>query len=182
MRFAATLSALFLGGLTLIGLTGCDKDPAKHSGEKPAKTTAPFVPVKNDAPAPASAPLPVSPTECLTDAFGIPLKVVLTERGVRALDRAQGGNLVGEPLRFFWPYFTFQIHRVGDEAAALQIGDSPRKDSIRGWVPAAACVAWPTRLGGEYVPHFPLLIYKDREPLLETIKTGSTRAPPLARA
>src|SRR5262245_20123684 len=78
MRPAATLAALLIGALVL---TGCDKD--KSPGEKPVNTTtAPVVPVKNDAPAPASAPLPVAHTECLTDAFGIPLKVVLTERVV----------------------------------------------------------------------------------------------------
>jgi hypothetical protein len=56
-----------------------------------------------------------------------------------------------------------------------------------GWAPAAAVTRWDTRVGARYhrpaagrVP--PLLVYADQQALLDILRTGSTKAEPIARA
>ena len=121
--------------------------------------------------------------ECRVNPFGIHEKVLVVERGVRCREHIPDGPLAGPALKFFWPYFVHDVSGEGTEAFYL-VGDTPRKASVHGWVSGLAVVPWSTRVGADYDPgsRFPLLIYASPEPLVERIKTGSTRAEPLARA
>ena len=116
----------------------------------------------------------------------IPMKVLPIRHGVRCQDRPNG-NACGEPLGYFLPYFVFETEPQQGPAAYYQIGATPRRDSIQGWVPAAAVVRWDTRVGARYgatpgVRMPPLLVYGDPEALVQLLKTGNTSDEPIARA
>jgi hypothetical protein len=125
--------------------------------------------------------------QCLVTEHGIRLKVIAIRRGVRCLDRVPSGTATGSTLRFFLPYFVFDVYPRQGDVQFYQVGTTPRRDSILGWAPSSAVAAWTHRVGeryrrepGERVP--PLLVYADKGPLQEIIKSGSTRAEPMARA
>ncbi len=164
--------------LAVLGLTsavaGCQKQALVPDGPRDKAAPALSVPPVKDTPA-------VPSTDCLVDEFGIRQKVLIVERGVRCRASAPAGGLVGDPTRFYWPYFLHAVQKVGEDVW-YQIGETPRKDSIKGWVSASVAASWPTRLGGEYALGYPLLIYASRDELIELIRTGSTKGKPLARA
>ena len=140
-------------------------------------------PVKPEVvPAPLPAPIPLPHNNCLTDDFGIPRKVILTDEGIRATSQPGAGAPVGPAQKVFWPYFVFDVEPKQGPPRFYRIGDTPQSDSIRGWVSADLAASWPTRIGGEYFPSFPLLIYKDKLALIELVQTGATKAKPIARA
>jgi hypothetical protein len=117
----------------------------------------------------------------LQNEFGIQRKVIVIERGVRCLNRP-GGELTGQPLRFFWPYFVFETWPAQGEPRYYRVGTTPRKESILGWVPAAVAAPWDTRVGKRYVPNYPLLVYRDKQALIDLLEKASTREEPIARA
>lgn len=124
--------------------------------------------------------------ECLVNQFGIRRKVLIVERGVRCLESAGGGNLTGQSLRFFQPYFVFEVYPADGAAEYYRIGPTPRRDSIVGWVAASQVSPWDTRLGARYrrgadsrTP--PLLVYADPQALQDLVVQGSTTKSPIAR-
>ena len=124
---------------------------------------------------------------CLVNDHGVRVKALATEKGVRCLDAVPDGVFVGAPLRYFQPYFVFDLWPREGEARYYQVGSTPRRESIVGWAPASALARWDSRVGVRYarrddvrVP--PLLVYRDKEPLIEILEQGSTQAQPLARA
>jgi Mg-chelatase subunit ChlD len=146
------------------------------------------------APSPANPPAtPVGDglnagagTECLVNDNGIQAKVLVVAEGTRCLDRAPDGELVGTPLAYFRPYFLFDTYPHGGPASFYLLGATAQKASVVGWAPAAAVVRWDTRVGvrpvrdpGRRVP--PLVVYRDKEALVELLRTGSTAQEPIAR-
>ncbi len=171
-----TIRLLFLSA-ALLGLAsiGC-------RNSRPGGAQAP-PPGPGVGPQSAAAPRQRLAAQSRVNKFGIREKVLIVERGVRCRASLPDGPLSVGALKFFWPYF---VHNVSGEGmgAFYQVGDTPRKDSIRGWVSAAVAVPWPTRVGDDYDPSSgaPLLIYPTSEALVEKIKTGKTAVEPLARA
>jgi hypothetical protein len=176
------LCAAIAGIILLTAVAGCQSPPSTATWEAIAPVPAPAAPVEPAPTTPAGTTGAPRPGDCLTDDFGIHKKVIITDRGVRCLDHVPTGQLVGDPLKFFWPLFVFDVYPSGGEPRFYQVGDTPRRESIRGWVSAQVAAFWPTRLGAVQVPGFPLLIYKDPTPLEELIKTGTTTAKPIGRA
>jgi len=125
--------------------------------------------------------------ECLVNGTGVRVKALVIERGVRPLDRVPGGVLSGPPLRYFHPYFVFDVHPAEGEPRYYRLGSTPRRESIVGWAPASAVARWDSRVGvryarreGQRVP--PLLVYEDKAPLLELLAGETPSAKPIARA
>ena len=124
---------------------------------------------------------------CLVNDHGVRVKALAIVRGVRCLDSVPDGVFVGAPLRYFQPYFVFDLWPDTGEAEYYEIGSTPRRESIVGWVPASALARWDSRVGVRYarrpevrVP--PLVVYRDKQPLIEILEQGTTEAQPLARA
>lgn len=126
--------------------------------------------------------------DCLVDeTTGIRAKVLVTEEGVRCQDAVPGGGLVGNPLRHFFPYYVFDAWPRTGEPEYYRIGATPRRQSIKGWIPATSVVRWDTRVGVRYlrrddgrVP--PLRLFSSPDPLVEILQTGRTDERPIARA
>jgi hypothetical protein len=118
-------------------------------------------------------------SQCLLDEYGIQRKVVITERGVRCRATQPNGAFVGDPLKFFWIYFVFEAIGTGD-TAWYRIGETPNRDSIKGWVRGSVAAPWNTRLSGESLPGVPVRFYAKAADLETLIKTGRTAAEPIA--
>lgn len=125
--------------------------------------------------------------ECLVNDHGIRVKVLVTDPGVRCLDRVPGGVLTGSQLKHFHPYFVFDRFPADGAAEHYLVGSTPRRDSVVGWAPASAVTRWDTRVGARYarregvlVP--PLLVYPDADHLVEILEQGATSQEPMARA
>ncbi len=124
--------------------------------------------------------------ECLVNDNGIHAKALVIAEGTRCLDHVPGGDLVGTPLSIFRPYFIFEVHPKSGVPEFYRLGATAQKSSMVGWAPAAALARWDTRVGvrpvrgGERrVP--PLVVYADKEALVELLKTGETSRKPMAR-
>ncbi len=128
--------------LAACSLTGC-------------RSNGPAAPVAALAPGPGA---PTTPTatqdvrlpniDCLVNAHGIQVKVLVVQPGARCLDRAPAGQTTGATLKYFRPYFVFDVSPSQGEAQFYQVGATPRRDSIIGWLPTAAAVRWDTRASG----------------------------------
>ncbi len=125
--------------------------------------------------------------ECLVNQYGIRRKVIVTQPNVRCLSDPSGGISTGPTLRFFMPYFVFDVSPEEGDIAFFQIGPTPQRDSIIGWVAASQATPWDTRVGARYqrtrgtrTP--PLLVYKSYEALEELVKNKTTEQQPIARA
>jgi len=123
---------------------------------------------------------------CLVNEFGVRRKAIVTRQNVRASD-APGGMPAGLPLRYFFPYYIFRVHKAGGSVFHYQIGSTPREESIAGWVRISDCAIWDHRIAarinrtpGVRLP--PLLIYENKDSLVEYLKTGRTSDDPIARA
>jgi len=122
---------------------------------------------------------------CLTDRFGIQLKVITTRADVRCTERP-GGQMVGQPLLFFRPYFVFQKEpATGPTPRFYRIGTSPQVNSILGWVAADAVSVWSTRVGARCVPTGGTVryldVYKEKDDLVTVLQENRTDRLPLAR-
>lgn len=186
--------------LSLAALVGCLAPEKKAApGPKaiePGPSPAPEVPAAPAEEAPAARPrltevrdhtFTLPGMDCLVTEHGLRVKLLVTRPGARCLDRVPGGNVSGAALKYFHPYFAFDVYPRQGELQFYQVGTTPRRDSVVGWVPAAAVVRWDTRVGARYhrpaagrVP--PLLVYADKQPLMDILRTGSTKAEPVARA
>jgi hypothetical protein len=183
------LNLASLLGLALFLAAGCNI-PHPPATTAPLPSTLPG----HGEPAPAKELTRVRDTtyalpgmDCLVNDHGIRVKVLPTRPDVACLDSVPAGPMKGRVARQFHPYFVFDVYPRQGELSFYQVGTTPRRDSIVGWVPAAAVCRWDTRVGARYrrieggrVP--PLLIYRGKEPLLEILRTGSTSVAPLARA
>ena len=124
--------------------------------------------------------------DCMTDDVGIRRKV-LVHRVDTPLARAPGVSGAGKTASLFRPYFLFDVRPSSGEAQWFEVGTSPRRESVVGWVHAGAAVEWCTRVGarrkvsraGRAVP---LLVYEGLDDLVELVETGNTSAEPIARA
>ncbi len=184
----------FLAVTCLGFMTSCDWRSAE-----PARA-APSLPVAS-AGGPLGAATATSPAEdagekhgvrlpgmeCVVNQFGIRRKALVTAKGVRCIDRVPAGHPVGQALRFFHPYFVFEVWPPEGAPQFYRLGLTPRKDSIIGWCPAAATAPWDTRVGARYcrapglrVP--PLLVYRDQASAAELARCGTTTTEPIARA
>lgn len=124
---------------------------------------------------------------CLVNEHGIRVKVLAAEEGIRCLDQVPGGVLVGSQLKYFYPYFVFDVFPEEGEPEYYLVGPTPRQKSIVGWAPASAMSRWDSRVGVRYkreqgVRLPPLLVYRDQAPLIEWLETGSTQVEPMAKA
>ncbi|MCP3918183.1 MAG: VWA domain-containing protein [bacterium] len=124
---------------------------------------------------------------CLVNESGIRVKALVIEKGVRCIDAPADGIRVGSPLRHFQPYFVFDRWPASGSAEYFQIGSTPRPESIVGWAPASTLARWDTRVGVRYARREgartpPLLVYRDKEPLIELLERGVSDVQPLARA
>lgn len=125
--------------------------------------------------------------ECLVSPYGIRRKVLVTQQNVRCLSEPGGAAAAGPQLRFFMPYFVFDVFPPQGEIAFYHVGSTPQRASIIGWVSAAQVAAWDTRVGARYhrspsgrTP--PLLVYQNPEALEELVKNNATEQQPMARA
>ncbi|MCB9897402.1 MAG: VWA domain-containing protein [Planctomycetes bacterium] len=137
---------------------------------------------------PASGMLLLPGMECLVDeATGIRAKVLVTERGVRCQDGVPAGGLAGAPLKHFLPYYVFDVWPREGEPEFYEVGSTPRRQSVKGWVPAVSVARWDTRVGVRYARRPdgrapPLRIYASPDPLVEILQTGRSATRPIARA
>lgn len=127
--------------------------------------------------------------QCLVNQFGIRRKVIVTDRGVRCVSATRDGVPVGPQLRFFMPYFVFDTHpRNSDgDTGFYQIGPTPQRESLIGWVAASQVASWDTRVGARYQSNAgtrtpPLLVFSDTDALEELVKNNTTQRKPMARA
>lgn len=121
--------------------------------------------------------------DCLVDENGILRKVLVIQRGVRATPRPGAGVETGHSLKFFFPYYVFAV--VADDENGpehYQIGSTPRRESILGWVGRDVVAPWDNVVGVRLAGKTPLLVYPTLEAVQERVTTGSTKTPPLARA
>lgn len=197
-EFPILLAVLAALGL-ILPQTGCEPTAATPQGARPSG--APPRPDVHDAPEGQSESGAASPgeqdyggripgLECMTNRWGIRKKVIITKVGARCVDSPASGRPTGPTLQFFLPYFVFSVFPEGkneEEIEFFQIGPTPRKSSIRGWVSRAHAAPWDTRVGARYrrvagarIP--PLLIYRSKRDLLQLVKTGESPNPPIARA
>jgi hypothetical protein len=171
-----------LGGQLL--LIGCSKKsvPADASGPAPTVSIA-----ASPAPSLGADLAKIDPYDCLINPTGIPAKVTITKDNVRCINRVPDGEPTGATLNFYLPYFIFATYPTSNSPTHYQIGPTPSRSDVIGWVPASLVVRWDTRLGvrprrdpSQLIP--PVVVYADKEAWVEILKTGSTRRPPLARA
>jgi hypothetical protein len=151
-------------------LIGCSTPAANQPASDP--TPGPTKPQEQGKP-------PRPNNQCLLDEFGIHRKVLITERGVRCRASQPGGEFVGNPLNFYWIYFVFDAVGSG-ESAWYQVGETPSRDSIRGWVRGSVAAPWNTRLSAAPLPDAPLRFYAKADHLETQVKTGRTDAEPVA--
>jgi len=124
---------------------------------------------------------------CMVNKFGVRRKAIIARRNVRATN-VPNGEAVGLPLRYFFPYYIFDIHETEGELSHVQIGITPRTDSVVGWVRASDCQIWDHRMAARRVDLIPkarippLLIYESKDSLIEMLKKGETDDKPIARA
>ncbi|MCY2987572.1 MAG: VWA domain-containing protein [Planctomycetota bacterium] len=184
---------------------GLGKTPAASPAITPPEVGATVSQVSLSPPPSASAQASLSPSpsasaageqqytyrlpgmECLVNEFGIRRKVIVTRRGLRCTDRAPGGTVTGPELKFFMPYFVFDAVPPKGNIEYFQIGLTPRKSSVLGWVAATNAAAWDTRVAARYLRNEtvrvpPLLVFDSDKACEELIKTGSTGEKPIARA
>jgi len=130
------------------------------------------------SPAPADDPefKKLPGMNCLVNRFGVRRKAIITRQNVRASDTS-GGEPTGLPLRYFFPYYIFDVHKSGGRVTHLQIGSTPRTESIVGWVDVSDCQVWDHRVAarvnrvpGARLP--PLLVFKEKKSVTDFLKTG----------
>lgn len=186
MAFAASLM------VTLSFMTNDRGEESKQSVTSP---------VSEPKPAPSQTPLEGSflpGMDCLVNNYGIRRKVLIKDRGVRCVSYPNQPASTGPYLKFFQPYYVFAVfprpaEELTDEVYSqaeiqyYQIGTTPRKDSVIGWVSAEQVAQWDTRVGvryargkGDRVP--PLLIYRDKKDLVGLVEKGTASSEPIARA
>jgi hypothetical protein len=198
-RMVQSLAPLALA-LSVAALAGCpapEKKPAPQPDLPAPAPEAPAAPAEERPPA-AGPERPrltavrdhtftLPGMDCLVNEHGLRVKVLVTRPGTHCLDRVPGGNVAGAALNYFHPYFVFDVFPRQGALQFYQVGTTPRRDSVVGWAPAGAVSRWDTRVGARYhrpaagrVP--PLLVYRDKQALLDVLRTGSTKAEPVARA
>ena len=124
--------------------------------------------------------------DCLLDERGIRRKILVHVEGAR-FRRAPGGTPTARVASFFRPYFLFHVQQHNGAPSWYQVGSTPRRDSILGWVPASCAVEWNTRVGDRQLKapggrSVPLEVYPRAEDIIERVTTGRTKAQPIARA
>ena len=89
-------------------------------------------------------------------------------------------------LLYFRPYYVFDVYPSSGPVQFFKVGTTPRKDSVKGWIPVSAAAIWDHRVAARYrrssgrrMP--PLTFYSDKQAVVELAKTGRTSASPLAR-
>jgi len=124
--------------------------------------------------------------DCLVDRHGIRIKVVPVTRGVRCRAAPGEGEIAGAPLRYFRPYFVFDVAPREGVPEHMLVGETPKRDGARGWAPASGLARWPTRVGVRYrrspdgrTP--PLLVFRSREDATRFVRDGLTGVEPIAR-
>jgi hypothetical protein len=124
---------------------------------------------------------PLPGMDCLVNVHGIRRKVIPRRQDVRVQESVPVGSPAGTPLAWFLPLYVFAEHPVASEGRPefYLVGDTPRRDSVRGWVMAADVEIWDTRLGARNVS--PVAIYSDIAALEEIVRRGHTDASPVAR-
>jgi len=124
--------------------------------------------------------------EPLTTANGIRRKVLVHERGVAIFDDAAGAPL-DRPAPFWRPLYVFAVKRVIG-ISWYQVGLTPRRSSLIGWVSSEFAVEWNNRVGDFQPPiaeggrSAPLLVYESAEAWRQILETGETEFEPIARA
>jgi hypothetical protein len=171
-RFFSDLTVLIS---TLALIPGCAEllppaPPPAASGELEAPDMETAV-----EPAPA---LPVP--ECELDEYGLRRRVIVLREGLCCVQEP-GGREVGQPLKYFRPYFVFATQHRDGRPQFYQIGAEPYRRCIDGWVSADAVAAWPALVGARLVGPT-LLVYEDPESLVTLLRGGTPAAKPLARA
>ena len=90
----------------------------------------------------AARPTPALPVpECELDEYGLRRRVIVLREGLRCVQEP-GGREVGQPLKYFRPYFVFATQRTNGRPLFYQIGPEPYRRCIEGWVPADAVASW----------------------------------------
>lgn len=126
--------------------------------------------------------------ECLVNEHGIRVKVLIRRRNVRGFATAGGTRAAGPELRYFHHYYVFEVDESDPDRTWYRIGPTPRRESILGWVSSKEALRWDHRVGlrlideGADAPRRPLLVYAERDSVVELLRTGSTDAEPIARA
>lgn len=140
--------------IVLMG-TSCTEDPRQPgsgTGSQPMKPSP--APAENARPAPAEYGLDGRPMRALVREDGLPHMVLVVREGV-APAREPGGAPCGEPLALFNQLYVM-AEPVNDAFLVSTDGASDL-----GWVPAAACRDWPTRLA--LGPLDQLLVYESTD-------------------
>ena len=124
--------------------------------------------------------------DCIVNEYGIRRKVIVSQRNVRC-SASPGGSVGGTDLLYFRPYYVFDCSPQTGPVQHLRVGNTPRKDSIKGWIPVSVCTPWDHRVGvrprrntNRRLP--PLTVYRDKESVIEIARTGRTSGKALARA
>lgn len=187
--------ASFVGVALLLPLGGgCDaQNQAASAAGRGSETAAKSVAaVDTQAQAGVSAPAGAVTSvpgirDVVVNQFGIPAKVLPIRHGARCVQQPEQPVAAGLAARFFTPFFVFDTSPADGPPRYYKIGPTPRSDSIAGWIDASVVVRWDTRVGARYVRSSttrvpPLLVYRDKDALIELLKTGNTGAEPIARA
>ncbi len=124
--------------------------------------------------------------DCLVNRHGIRVKVVPTTRGVRCRAEPGNGDISGAPLRYFRPYFVFDVFPHEGKPQHCLVGETPRRSGAIGWAPASGLARWPTRVGARYkrapggrTP--PLLVFRTKDDAARFLREGLTNVEPIAR-
>jgi hypothetical protein len=178
----------------LLAASGCGDDRAFRSlTDFTNADTATRTPASVSPSMPADASSPESDDtrrlpgmDCLLNSKMVRRKVIVTSPGVSVLDRP-GGRPTGTTAIFFRPYFLFAIDEIDGEPRYYQVGPTPRREMVLGWIPASQAALWDYRVGarqyrGGSGRSLPLVVYSEKAPLVELVKTGRTEIEPIARA
>ncbi len=175
--------SLFATCAWCIVAAGCGgEDAVVHAAARPGAATSSARVAR-----PAQELTPSMPgIDCLTDDVGIRRKVLVHREGAM-LAPGPGVADAGRAASLFRPYFLFDVHPSSGPAQWFEVGTTPRRASVVGWVHAGSAVEWSTRVGarrkvsrsGRAVP---LLVYEHLDDLVELVERGGTDAEPIARA
>lgn len=174
------LALLLIAGMYWVVAGGAGRD--LQTPEASVESTPSVQPASEPPAAVQAEPTQLVPPvpDCLRDDFGLPRRVLIIAQGVRCAARP-GGPATGVPLRYFRPYFVFEVESEGDIVQHYRIGPEPHRAQIEGWVEAKHVVSWPTNVAGRLVDGT-LVAYAEPGPLETLIRGGIPTAKPIARA
>ena len=122
----------------------CGYSCQKKASQDPPPQNAPAV----TATPQADMPNMDNPTQCLTNESGIRQKVIITRRGV-SCSQEPGGVEDGFDLEYFHSYFVFETRELNG-TTYYQVGITPRRANVKGWVSGSKVQSWDTAIGARY--------------------------------